>query len=80
MPTVLRVGPYEFFFFSDERQEPPHIHVERDEDDAKFWLGPVRLAANHGFRRHELNRILALVIQHEAFLQEQWDAYFAGRN
>jgi hypothetical protein len=27
-----------------------------------------------------LNRILALVIQHEAFLQEQWDAYFAGRN
>ena len=38
MPVVLRIGPYEFFFFSNERQEPAHIHVERDEDEAKFWL------------------------------------------
>ncbi len=49
MPVVLRIGPYVFFFCSNERQEPAHIHVERDADEAKFWLGPVRLAANHGF-------------------------------
>jgi hypothetical protein len=34
MPTVLRVGPYRFFFFSGDRDEPPHIHVERDENHA----------------------------------------------
>ncbi|MBW6456390.1 MAG: DUF4160 domain-containing protein [Trueperaceae bacterium] len=28
-PTVLRDGPYRFFFFSNERGEPPHIHVQR---------------------------------------------------
>ena len=80
MPTVLRIGPYEFYFFSDERQEPPHIHVERDEDEVKFWLSPVRLAGNHGFRTHELNKIERLVVEHEAFLREQWDAHFAGRD
>ncbi len=29
MPSVLRVAGYRFFFFSNERQEPAHIHVER---------------------------------------------------
>ncbi len=78
MPVVLRIGPYEFFFWSNERQEPPHIHVERNEDEAKFWLGPVRLAANHGFRLHEVNRIQRLVVENEALLRERWDAHFAS--
>ena len=43
MPTVLRRGPYRFFFYSSDRAEPPHVHVERDENLAKFWLDPVRL-------------------------------------
>ena len=78
MPVVLRIGPYEFFFYSNERQEPAHIHVERDADEAKFWLDPVRLAANHGFRLHELMRVQRLIIENEAFLKEKWDAYFTG--
>jgi hypothetical protein len=43
MPTVLRAGPYRFFFYAGDREEPPHVHVERDEKVAKFWLDPVRL-------------------------------------
>jgi hypothetical protein len=57
MPVVLRIEPYELFFFSNKRQEPAHIHVERDEDEVTFWLSSVHLAANHGFRTRELNRI-----------------------
>lgn len=44
MPTVLRVGRFRFYFFSNERQEPPHIHVKAAENEAKFWLDPVGLA------------------------------------
>jgi len=44
MPTVLRIGPYRFFFFSNEGNEPPHVHVERDDNTAKYWLDPVRVA------------------------------------
>ncbi|WP_414707529.1 DUF4160 domain-containing protein [Rhodoferax sp. UBA5149] len=28
MPTVLRISGFRFHFYSDERMEPPHIHVE----------------------------------------------------
>ena len=53
MPTVLRDGPYRFHFYSREPGEPPHIHVERDDHEAEYWLTPVRLAANHGFPGHD---------------------------
>ena len=49
MPTVLRTGPYRFYFYSHELHEPPHVHVDRDDLSAKFWLQPVGLARNFGF-------------------------------
>jgi uncharacterized protein DUF4160 len=49
MPTVLRVGRYRFFFFSNENNEPSHIHVKAGSDQAKFLLEPISLAANYGF-------------------------------
>jgi hypothetical protein len=36
VPTILRAQGYRFFFFSNEGDEPPHIHVERAECAAKF--------------------------------------------
>jgi hypothetical protein len=64
MPTVLRVGPYRFHFYSREENEPPHIHVAREELEAKFWLRPVSLAANYGYRAAELRKIQRLVEEH----------------
>src|SRR5262245_37627615 len=54
MPTILRSGPFRFFFFSNEGREPPHIHVRAGGDEAKFWLDPVALASNYGFNGREL--------------------------
>ena len=62
MPTVLRVGRYWFSFFSNEGNEPPHIHAKADGNEAKFWLDPIALVANHGFKAHELNEIGRLVL------------------
>ncbi len=78
MPTVLRDGPYRFFFYSSDRNEPPHVHVERDDNVAKFWLDPVRLQSSGGFSRVEIGRIEKLVIEHQQELLEAWNAYFRG--
>jgi hypothetical protein len=64
MPTALRIGPYRFHFYSREGNEPPHVHVTRDDVEAKFWLQPVSLAANYGFPRAELSKIEKLVEEH----------------
>jgi len=65
MPTVFRHGPYRFYFYSHEPNEPPHIHVDRDDFSAKFWVEPVHLARNLGFRPRELAEIERIVHDNE---------------
>jgi hypothetical protein len=76
MPTVAIEGPYRFFFYSGDRQEPPHVHVEREKMKAKFWLNPVRLESSGGFNRHEINRILRLVEENRDDLLRSWNDFF----
>jgi len=75
---VLRVGPYRFFFYAGDRDEPSHVHVEHDDKIAKFWLDPIRLQRSGGFSRAEVGRIQKLVSNHQKVLLEQWNAYFRG--
>jgi hypothetical protein len=78
MPTVLRNGPYRFFFYAGDGGEPAHVHVERDDCEAKFWLDPVELERSFGYKRNEINRIRALVEVHREELLEGWDEFFRG--
>ncbi len=73
MPTVLREGPYRLYFYSHEPNEPPHVHVDRDDLSAKFWLEPVALARNLGFRAHELRDVERTT--HRRMLLEAWHGY-----
>jgi hypothetical protein len=76
MPTVLRVGPFRFFFYAGDGGEPPHIHVEREDAEVKFWLDPVRLERSRGFGRKEINQIRSLIEEHREQLLESWHAFF----
>jgi hypothetical protein len=78
MPTLLRVGPYRFFFYSDEGdpREPPHVHIAAGDSVAKFWLKPVELASSKYLRSHEINAVHAIVERHQIRFLEAWHAHF----
>ena len=76
MPTVLRTGPYRFFWYSADRKEPPHVHVERDEKTAKFWLTSLELARNSGFSYRELTKIRAIIEEHQQEWLARWRREF----
>ena len=78
MPTVLRVGPFRFFFYAGDRDEPAHVHVELEDKSAKFWLDPVRLQRSGGFSRTEIGRIHKIIATHHSRLTEAWNEYFRG--
>lgn len=61
MPTVLKIGGFRFFFYSNEGNEPPHIHVEKGSSVAKYWLQPVLFENSYGFSATEINSIRKLV-------------------
>ena len=76
MPTVLRVRGHRFFFFSNEGNEPPHVHVETGDCYAKFWLTPVSLATSAGYDASELRELREIVEQHRDLIEERWHGYF----
>jgi hypothetical protein len=79
MPTALRIGPYRFYFYSYVCTEPRHIHVDRDDKSAKFWLDPiVSLSHNYGFNRRELRDIARIADQHLETLRNEWDDFCNG--
>ncbi len=78
MPTVSRIGPYRFFFVSVDYSEPPHVHVQRENRVAKFWLDPVVLQEAGGFSRTELNKIANLITENRMHFLERWHEYFGN--
>jgi 5-enolpyruvylshikimate-3-phosphate synthase len=79
MPTIFRHGPYRFYFFSHEPNEPPHVHVDRDASSAKFWLQSVALARSVGFSAKELGEISRIVRAQQSMLEEAWHGYFGNQ-
>jgi hypothetical protein len=78
MPTILRIGPFRFFFYSTESGEPPHIHIQRERMLAKFWLQPVALSNSTKFSANELRKLEQLVLENRDTLLEAWNEYFGS--
>ena len=76
MPVFLREGPYRFFVVSADRVEPPHIHVRRDANIAKFWLDPVELQESGNFSGREIRRIQRIVEENQTKFLEDWNERF----
>jgi hypothetical protein len=79
VPTDLRWGPYRAFFYSNERMEPPHVHVRAGNREAKIWLADLTIATNVGFPPHEIGDILREVKAHREVLLDAWNEHFGNR-
>lgn len=61
---------------TNDHTEPEHVHVERDDRVAKFWLAPVRLQRSGGIRPWELRRIARMIEENQAEFLEAWHDLF----
>ena len=80
MPVVFRDGGCRFHFFANEGdpREPVHVHVSRPGAKAKFWLYPdVELAYNRGFDARTIKRLLDVVEERRAEIEDAWHEFFA---
>jgi hypothetical protein len=77
MPTLLRLEGYRFFFYSREGNEPAHVHVEKGEGVAKFWLRPVKLHWSRGLKVKELSRAEEIVVENRDAFEARWDEHFS---
>ncbi len=76
MPIILRFLGYRFLFYSNENGEPPHVHIKKGSSHAKFWLEPVILARNDGFKKHQITKLKIIIEKHEVSFVEAWNKFF----
>jgi len=77
VPTVWRERGFRFYFWSNERNEPPHVHVELAEGYAKVWLSPVSLAQSVGFDARQVRDLLAIATAHRDDMEKAWHEHFS---
>ena len=79
MPKILKYRSYRFYFYSHENNEPPHIHIDKDNKSAKFWLNPINLAVNYGFNQKEINEIEKILKSSQKLMLDKWREFFDGK-
>ena len=75
MPTIIRIGSFRFHFYSNEGNEPAHIHVLCADGECKFWLEPVLLVSNRGISPHDLREIERHVFENKKLLLDSYNEY-----
>ena len=79
MPVVFRYKGFRFFFYSNEGDplEPLHIHVQKAEAVAKFWLEPEpAIAEAYGFSSRELRELLNVAVENTELIRRFWNEHF----
>lgn len=78
MPVIFRYKGYRFFFYSNEGspREPLHVHVDKDDCEAKFWIEPaVAVAYDDGFDAKTLRQLLDPVTRNKGRITKAWHGY-----
>ena len=77
MPTILIIDGYRFYFYSNENDEPVHIHVAKAEGKAKYWLVPqLEEAYSYDFTARERKQIKRMIVENKNKLIKAWYEYF----
>ena len=79
MPTILRYKNYRLFFLSRVNAEPIHVHIEKDDKYAKFWVEPIALSKSFGFRSDELSEIRQIIESNITLIKNKWDEHFNNK-
>jgi hypothetical protein len=75
-PTIMREGPFRFFFNSREEARM-HVHVATADGTAKFWLEPITaLDSFYNLQTSDLQRIEGLVQEHREEFIRAWRRHF----
>lgn len=77
MPKVLIINGFKFHFYSDEGNEPCHIHVSKGGANGKWWLEPTLIEEHaYGFTLKERKQIKSILEKYHQQLKDSWHEYF----
>ena len=77
MPTLLLINGLRFFFYSNENNEPIHVHISKGSANGKIWLEPtISIAYLFDFSSAEEKDMLDIVAKNAENFKKKWNEYF----
>ena len=79
MPTVLFVRGWRFFFYSNEGDEPIHIHCQKAGKECKCWLDRERFGVTEAYS-YRLNAkderdVKRIIYENFEWIEQKWDEF-----
>lgn len=79
MPTILVILGWRLFFYSNEGNEPIHIHCRNAEKECKHWLDGENFdldeAFSYNMSQKDKRQIRKIFYDHFEYIEEQWDEF-----
>lgn len=75
MPTIFIFFGFRFMFFSNDH-EPIHVHIVKDDNEAKYNIEPLGLVYNRGFKKNELKMIESVIEENLEVIAARWKEFF----
>ena len=80
MPTILSILGWRLFFYSNENNEPIHIHAQKAESECKFWIKEIEFdieeAYSYNLSPQLRKEIRKIIFQHFDYIVAEWNKYF----
>ena len=62
-------------FYSNDH-DPIHVHIVKDDCEAKYNVTPIEQIYNHGFKKQQIAIIESIIEENEEVITERWMAHF----
>ena len=83
MPTILEIAGWRLFFYSNESNEPMHIHARKGGAECKFWIdtGNYNISEAHayGLKARDKREIRKIIFDHFEYIAQRWEGMHGGR-
>jgi len=76
MPTILMIMGWRLFFYSNEGNEPVHVHCRKGGKECKYWLDTemfdLEEAYSYNMTSSNKREIKKIIFEHFEYIDEQW--------
>ena len=79
MPKIFEFFGFSFMFFSNDH-EPIHVHIVKDNCEAKYNINPIQQVYNKGFKPREIRLIETIIEDNADVITERWAEFFKNKN
>jgi hypothetical protein len=84
MPTIILVMGWRFFFYSNEGNEPIHVHCRKGEKEAKYWLDSKNFALleaySYNMNRKDKREVKKVIFEYFDYIEKEWNRFQKEKN